>query len=82
MFLITGSTGRMLSAYCSLSYICASTENLAGHDFVSVNIRPCLYFLYLFLVHDKVRISKNKFYKAQLFPWVTGNAHMPRQGRH
>ena len=31
------STGRMFSAYCSFSYICASTKNLAGHDFVSVN---------------------------------------------
>ena len=31
-----------------------------------------------FLVYDKIRISKKKFYKTQLFPWVTGNAHMPR----
>ena len=34
-------------------------ENLAGHGFVSVNIRPCLYIHvhYLFLVYDKGRIS-------------------------
>ena len=28
--------------------------------------------------YDEVRILKNKFYKTQLFPWVTGYAHMPR----
>ena len=36
----------------AVSVICASTENLAGHGFVSVNIRPCLYIHYLVLVYD------------------------------
>ena len=48
-----------------------TTENLAGHGFVSVNIRPCLYIHYLFLVYDKGRISNENcaqtiFFNAQM----------------
>ena len=71
------STGSMFSVYCSVSYICASTKNLAGHGFVSVNkFGHVFIYITYFLCMIKYEYQRRRI--VSMGKLLTGNAHMHR----